>query len=137
MLFGQKSGLPTYYRRLPGNIGDVATLKTPLQSVDFLGADSMHLVLDRGFYSLSNIDELYSKRHKFTIAIPAGRNWIEEYLDKHYQHITSPTNYLITGENEALYVVTELHKWGEKFHRAYLHIYYNAERTAEEFDKFT
>lgn len=137
MLFGQKSGLPAYYRRLPGNIGDVATLKTTLQSVDFLGADSMHLVLDRGFYSVSNIDELYSKRHKFTIAIPAGRNWIEEYLDKHYQHITSPANYLITGENEALYVVTELHKWGTKSHRAYLHIYYNAERAAEEFDRFT
>lgn len=137
MLFGQKSRLPAYYRRLPGNIGDVATLKTTLHSLEFLGADSMHLVLDRGFYSAGNIDELYLKRYKFTIAIPAGRNWIEEYLDKHYQHISSPENYLITGEKEVLYVVTELHKWGEKSHRAYLHIYYNAERAAEEFDSFT
>lgn len=137
MLFGQKSYLPAYYRRLPGNIGDVATLKTTLQSLDFLGADSMHLVLDRGFYSVSNIDELYSKGHKFTIAVPTGRNWVEEYLDKHYQNITSPENYLITGENQALYVVTELHKWGTKSHRAYLHVYYNAEQAAEEFDSFT
>jgi transposase len=137
MLFGQKSGLPAYYRRMPGNITDVSTLKTTMQSLDFLGAYSMHLVLDRGFYSSSNIDELYAKQYKFTIAIPTGRTWIEKYLDKHYQNIASPQNYLITGENEALYVVTELHKWGEKNHRAYLHIYYNTERAAEEFDRFT
>jgi transposase len=137
MLFGQKSCLPAYYRRLPGNITDVSTLKTTMQSLDFLGANSMHLVLDRGFYSITNIDELYSKQYKFTIAIPTGRNWIEKYLDKHHQNIASPQNYLMTGENEALYVTTELHKWGKKSHRAYLHIYYNAERAAEEFDSFT
>lgn len=137
MLFGQKSCLPAYYRRMPGNITDVSTLKTTMQSLDFLGADSMHLVLDRGFYSSSNIDELYAKQYKFTIAIPIGRNWIEKYLDKHYQNIASPQNYLITAEDEALYVTTELHGWGKKNHRAYLHIYYNAERAAEDFDNFT
>lgn len=137
MLFGQNSCLPAYYRRMPGNISDVSTLKTTMQSLDFLGADSMHLVLDRGFYSSSNIDELYVKQYKFTIAIPTGRAWIENYLDKHYQNIGSPQNYLITEEDEVLYVITELHKWGEKSHRAYLHIYYNAERAAEEFDSFT
>lgn len=137
MLFGQKSCLPAYYRRMPGNITDVTTLKTTIQSLDFLGADSMHLVLDRGFYSVSNIDALYLKQHKFTIAVPTGRSWIEHYLDKHYQNIASPANYLIIGEDEALYVITELHKWGEKGHRAYLHIYYNAEYGAEEFDSFT
>lgn len=137
MLFGQKSCLPAYYRRMPGNITDVTTLKTTMQSLDFLGADSMHLVLDRGFYSSTNIDELYAKRYKFTIAVPIGRNWIEEYLDKHHPNIASPQNYLITGEDEALYATTELHKWGKKNHRAYLHIYYNAEHAAEEFDSFT
>ncbi|MEM7402804.1 MAG: transposase, partial [Myxococcota bacterium] len=31
----------------------------------------------------------------------------------------------------------QLHKWGECRHRAYLHIYYNAKRAAQEFDRFT
>ncbi|MGZ3634193.1 MAG: IS1634 family transposase, partial [Parachlamydiaceae bacterium] len=137
MLFGQKGCLPAYYRRMPGNITDVSTLKTTVQSLDFLGADSMHLVLDRGFYSSSNIDALYAKQYKFTIAVPIGRNWVEKYLDKHYQNIASPENYLVTGESEALYVTTELHKWSNKNHQDYLHIYYNAERAAEEFDGFT
>ncbi len=137
MLFGQTSNLPAYYRRMPGNISDVAALKTTIKSLDFLGASNMHFILDRGFYSVSNIDELYQRRHKFTIALPSGRKWIERILDRHWENIASPTNYLITGEEEALYVATELYKWGEKGHRAYIHIYYNAERAAGDFDRFT
>lgn len=137
MLFGQKKHLPAYYRRMPGNISDVSTLKTTIKSLDFLGATDMHLVLDRGFYSIDNIDALYQRRYKFTIALPSGRKWFEKYLDKHIENIASPENYLMTGKNEALYVTTELYKWGKKRHRAYLHIFYNAERAAEEFDRFT
>lgn len=137
MLFGQKSQLPAYYRRMPGNISDVTTLKTTIKSLDFLGATSIHLILDRGFYSAANIDELYQRRHKFTIALPSRRKWVESYLNKHRKTIASPTNYLLTGENEALYMITELHKWGKSRHRGYLHLYYNAERAASDFDHFT
>ncbi|MEN8236562.1 MAG: transposase [Pseudomonadota bacterium] len=137
MLFGQKSHLPAYYRRMPGNISDVATLKTTVKALDFLGADGMHFVLDRGFYSVTNIDELYRRRHKFTAAIPAGRKWVEKYMDQHCENIASPAHYLTIEKDEALYAVTELHKWGKDNHRAYLHIYYNAEHAAQEFDRFT
>lgn len=137
MLFGQKSRLPAYYRRMPGNISDVTTLQTTLKSLDYLGASSMHFVMDRGFYSEANLDELYRRRHQFTIALPTGRKWVEKYLDKHCENIASPTNYLMTNEDEALYTTTELHRWGENRHRAYLHIYYNAEHAADEFDRFT
>jgi transposase len=136
MLFGQNSRLPAYYRRMPGNISDVATLKTTVKSLDFLGAARIHLILDKGFYSAGNIDELYKRSHKFTIALPTGRKWVEAYLDKHRENIVSPTNYLMTGESEALYMTTELHKWGSK-HRGYLHLYYNAECAASDFDRFT
>ena len=137
MLFGQKSRLPAHYRRLPGNIGDVATLRTTAKSLDFLGADSLSFVLDRGFYSTANIDELFRLRHKFTIAIPAGRKWVEEILDRHSESIASPANYLTTGEDEALYVATEFHRWGEARHRCWLHIFYSAGRAAGDFDRFT
>ena len=129
--------MPAYYRRMPGNITDVATLKTTIKSLDFLGAKSLHLILDRGFFSGTNIDELYRGHNKFTIAVPIGRKWVESYLDELAETIASPANYLRTGKYEALYAVTKLHKWGENRHRAYLHIYYNAEYAAQEFDRFT
>jgi len=136
MLFGCGNGLPTFYRRMPGNITDVSTLKTTLKSLDYLETGSMHLVLDRGFYSISNIDELYRLRHKFTVAVPAGRKWVEQLIDKHCESIALPQNYLVIKEDEALYAVTELLKWGDK-HRCYAHIYYNAEHSAADFDAFT
>ena len=137
MLFGQKSGLPAHYRRLPGNISDVSTLKTTVKSLDLLGAGKLHFVLDRGFYSVANIDELFSRRHKFTVALPASRKWVEKILDGHCDGIASPANYRVTGEAEALYIATEFHKWGRNNHRSWVHVFYNAERAAGAFDRFT
>jgi hypothetical protein len=51
MLFGQDSGLPTYYRRLQGSISDVSTLKTTVASLDKIGQGKLVFVMDRGFYS--------------------------------------------------------------------------------------
>jgi hypothetical protein len=137
MLFGQNSGLPAHYRLLPGNISDVSTLRTTVKSLDFLGAGKLHLVLDRGFYSVANLDALFSRRHKFTIAVPAGRKWVEKILDKHCDSIASPANYLVTAGDEALYVATEFHRGGKNNHRSWLHVFYNAERAAGAFDRFT
>ena len=137
MLFGQNSRLPAYYRRMPGNITDVATLKTTMQALDFLGSAVIHFVLDRGFYSEDNVDELFRRKHKFTIAVPAGRKWVEKIFDQYYESIQSPNNYLQIDDDEALYVKTVLHKWGKGERRSYLHIYFNARQAAEEFDRFT
>lgn len=137
MLFGQKSRLPAYYRRMQGNISDVATLKTTVKALDFLGASPLHLVLDRGFYSESNITELLDKRYHFTIAVPSGRKWVQSIIDMHYESISSPNNYRQIDDSEALHVVTNLRTWGEKRRRTYLHVYYNAHQAADEFDRFT
>ena len=137
MLFGQKSRLPAYYRRMPGNITDVATLKTTLKSLDFLGSSCMHFILDRGFYSEQNIDELFERRHKFTIALPSGRKWIENIIDSYKETIYLPENYLKIDDNEALFAKTLLHKWGKNGKRSYMHIYFNDRQAATEFDRFT
>lgn len=137
MLFGQKSKLPAYYRRMQGNISDVATLKTTVKSLDFLGASPLNLVLDRGFYSESNITELLDKRYHFTIAVPSGLKWVQSLINLHYESISSPRNYRQIDDDESLHVVTERRSWGEKRRRVYLHIYYNAAQAAKEFDRFT
>jgi len=137
MLFGQNTRLPVYYRRLPGNISDVATLRTTIRSLNFLEASPMHLVLDRGFYSKANVDELYKRKHKFTVSVPTGRKWVERLLDEHYESIASPRNYLSINKTESLYASTTLYKWGENNHRLYVHVYYNAEQAANNYDAFT
>ncbi|MDR0764292.1 MAG: IS1634 family transposase [Synergistaceae bacterium] len=136
MLFGEKGKLPAYYRRIQGNISDVATLKTTMKSLDFLGASRIHFVLDRGFYSASNIDELLLRRHHFTIAVPTGRKWVEALIDERFESAASPSNYREVGENEALYMSTALYRWGEGKRRTYLHLYYNISKAGEAYDCF-
>jgi transposase len=135
MLYGQKSGLPAYYRRLPGNITDVTTLKTTMGTLDFLGKTKLHFVLDRGFYSEKNVDELFDKQYHFALMVPTDRVWVKNVIDKYYENIATPERYRQTGENEVLYMVSHLHNWGGR--RCYAHLYYNATRAAEDYDKFT
>ncbi len=56
LLFGQDSHLPFYYRKLPGNITDVTTVRNLLSEMDFLVHQKVKLVMDRGFYSESNVN---------------------------------------------------------------------------------
>jgi transposase len=133
MLFGQQSGMPAYYRRMPGNITDVATLKNTIDTLDFLGKAKLHFVLDRGFYSEANVDALLERRYHFTLMVPAGRLWVRGIIDQYYDEIKSPEHYRQTGENEVLYMIPHLFQWGGR--RCYAHLYYNATKAAEDFDR--
>ena len=68
IVFGEESKLPVYYRKLPGNITDVSIIKKLLIDMSFLGLKKVKFVLDRGFCSADNINDLYRNRHKFIIA---------------------------------------------------------------------
>ena len=61
LLFGEESGLPFYYRKLPGNITDVKTVKQLMHEFDILGYRKVNVILDRGFYSKSNDAETFVK----------------------------------------------------------------------------
>ncbi|MDR1439433.1 MAG: transposase [Clostridiales bacterium] len=132
MLFGQKSGLPAYYRRTPGNISDVATLRTTVESLDFLGRTKLHFVLDRGFYSEKNVDALLENRCHFMLMVRTDRVWVRDIMDRYYSQVMSPERYRETGDDEVLYMIAHLYKWNGR--RCYAHLYYNAARAAEDCD---
>lgn len=136
VLFGQDSGLPVYYRRLPGNITDVTSLNATLELLDPLHVKCSQIVFDRGFYSADNITELFSKRRHFILAVPTGREWVEGIIDKRYDEIMLPDNCHQTGDDEVLHVATQLHSWDNSNRRCYLHLYYNARRAVAQYEKF-
>jgi transposase len=135
MLFGQKSGLPAYFRYLPGSISDVSTLKTTIRSLDFLGQKKLTFVLDRGFYSEPNLDKLFHARYHFILAPPTGRKWVKALIDEHRDEISMPEHYRKDDEDGSLFMLTHLYNW--KGRRCYLHIYFNTKRAAENYDGFT
>jgi len=133
MLFGQKTGLPGYYRRLPGNITDVSTLKTTVRTLGIIGQTRLTFVLDRGFYKADNVDELFKERMRFILACPS-RKWNCELYEQYGDEIICHNNRHALGEQEVLYMRTVLHKWGKR--RCYVHIYYNDTKAAAERDEF-
>jgi transposase len=133
MLYGQNSALPAYYRRIQGNITDVTTLTATIDNLGFLGGTKLFFILDRGFYSEKNVDALLAKRYRFVLMVRTDRIWVRDIIDKYYDQAASPDKYRQTGEDEVLYTVSHLHKWGGR--RCYVHLYYNATRAAEDFDK--
>jgi len=134
LLYGQDSKLPAYYRKLPGSISDVSTLKTTVSSLDFIGQSKLTFILDRGFYSQANIDALFEAKYNFIIAAPR-RKWVERLYDECRNDIVSSKNRCAVKENEVLYMVTKLHNW--KGRRCYAHICFNNKKAAEEADAFT
>ena len=135
MLFGQESQLPVYYNRLPGNITDVSTLSNFLKTMNFLENEKLHLVLDKGFYSSPNVDELFAAHHKFTMGVSIHLKWVQKIADEFYTDILDLENYQKIG-GDALYVKTKLYKWGSQGKRSYVHLYHNSRAAAEDKDHF-
>jgi len=136
LLAGQKSQLPVYYNRLPGNISDVSTLHRFLKTFDYLNLPRMHLVLDKGFYSQKNVNELLVSRDKFVIAVPNNLKWVQQIIDENRGTIQNPECYR-KMEGEILYVRTKLYPWGNMRRRCYVHLYYNSYIDAVAANDFT
>jgi transposase len=141
LLFGELSNLPFYYRKLPGNISDVKTVKNLIADMDFLGYKKIKLVMDRGFYSEDNINELYQNHLKFLIATKLSLKFVKTELDQVRDTLRSWTNY---SQKYELYACTRKIDWsysqsrpykgdtlkGER--RMYLHLYFNSGRAMED-----
>jgi len=140
MLFGEESNLPFYYRKLPGNISDVKTIRNLLADMDFLGYDKVKLVMDRGFYSEANINDLYKNHLKFLLATKISLRLVQTELDKIRESMRDWTNY---SQKYDLFATTASINWDysqdrpykgdtiKSQRRMYLHMYFSSERAME------
>ena len=69
MITSEHTHLPVYYRILSGSIRDVSALKESIRNLKLLGTNTVRLIMDKGFYSESNVDALYGGRYKFSYHI--------------------------------------------------------------------
>ena len=141
LLFGEKSNLPFYYRKLAGNISDVKTVKNLLADMDFFAFKKIKLVMDRGFYSEENINGLYQNHIKFLIGVKLSLKYVKKELENARGTIQNWSNF---NPQYNLYTSTSMINWqyvqdrpykgdtlsGER--RAYLHIYFNKEKETED-----
>lgn len=141
LLFGEQSGLPFYYRKLPGNISDVSTVKQLVKEFDVLGYKKIKVVLDRGFYSKHNIDALYQSHQKFLIGVRLGLHYVKTVLDEERDHLKLWSNlqtqfgsYGVCRTIEWDYEQERPYKGDvlKEKRRAYLLLFYNPEKAAKD-----
>ncbi len=135
VVFGQNSGLPLYFQELPGSINDVKALNNLLKTVKALSSKPLSYVMDKGFYSKSNVDNLFATKSKFIISVPLHNKWLQHAIDSVYTDVDDINGYQRIDQ-EVLFVHTRLHPWGDKKYRCYLHLYYNAVTRANAVNKF-
>jgi len=145
LLFGEKSGLPFYYRKLAGNIPDVKTLQSLLSDLSVLGFEKVKLVMDRGFYSEANINALFKEHLKFIVAVKASLSIVRRELDKIYDELATFPN---LNEQYDVYCQTVMTDWDyvqerpykgdvvSDKRRVYVHLYYNIDKAAEDQKNF-
>ena len=136
ILFGQKGRLPVYFERTPGNITDVTTLHNLLKTFKALETKTLHYVMNKGFYSKKNVDELLASKDKFMLSVPLNNKWVQHAIDDIYEVIHGPEGYQKL-DDEILYIHTRLYPWGKGNRRCYLHLYYNALARAHAVDQFS
>jgi len=141
IVFGEKSNLPFYYRKLAGNIPDSKTLIHLLEDMKQFDFKKLKLVMDRGFFSKSNINTLFEKHLKFLLSARISLSFIRENLEGIYENFCSYEYYMPEYE---LYAKTVTTTWEyevarpykkdrvKKKKRIYLHYYYNIEKAADD-----
>ena len=141
LLFGEKSGLPFYYRKLSGNIPDVKTVNTLVKELGILGYGKIKLVMDRGFYSKTNIDKLYQHHHKFIVAVSTSLSFVRKRIDEIRESIRDYSNH---DSRYGIGASTQTIEWDYSqerpykqdtlsgSRRMYLHVYYSVQKAADE-----
>jgi transposase len=148
LVFGEQSGLPFYYRKLAGNIPDSKTVKILLAELNVLGIRKVKLVMDRGFYRESNVNDMFKEHIKFLAGVKISLTFVREALDRVYDDIRTFTYYSPIYD---VYGYTVAAEWDYKQERpykgdvlkekrrVYIHLYYNIGKAAEderEMDRF-
>jgi transposase len=144
LLFGEQSNLPFYYRKLPGNISDVSTIQKLMADLDFLSYKKIKLVMDRGFYSETNINALYRHHLKFLIGAKITLRYVQQELETARASLHQWENF---HADFNLYAYTSTIAWEysqerpykgdvlKSERRAYLHLYFNKEKETDDANK--
>jgi transposase len=110
-------------------LNDVATLKATLRTFRALaGEKPIITVMDKGFFSLKNINMMLDKQQQidFIIAVPFTCNFAKEAVENERKDIDTLCKTIVNGKESFRAVIKE-RKWNNG-HKVYTHVYYNARK---------
>ncbi|MGB3974886.1 MAG: transposase [bacterium] len=122
-------GIPMSYHIYPGSIADVSTLSNIIKELDSCGVSIRRFVLDRGFFSTSNIMELSQEKIPFIIPMPFRSTLAHQLLLDTQKALQSPQHAFIHHGQALFHTSKEIQIGGYK---CIAHVYFDEERKARE-----
>ena len=80
LILDKDKGIPVMYDIFPGSISDVSTLSGTLKKIKAHGIQDYVAVMDRGFFSLSNLRELMDNKISFIMAAKLQLNDLKQMM---------------------------------------------------------
>ena len=133
VIYGEPLSLPLFYSIHPGSIPDVATLKNTLQFAGHLGLKDVAFVMDKGFYSKHNLNEMRKTRLRFIIPYPERNKSALELIHRHSEDISSPRN-TFRLRNDILFGIKDKVSIAGAAYNAF--VYLDEKKRLEESDHF-
>ena len=122
-------GIPVMYDLYPGSIADVSTLKNTVKKMKAQGVKNYTLIMDRGFFSTDNIEEMVSADLSFIIPPTSNLKNVKEAISAIHSRIDDP-EHLTLYEKEPLFVMPVSIEVGENKLNGYA--YYDQKREQQE-----
>jgi transposase len=126
-------GIPVMYDLYPGSIADVSTLKNTVRKIKAQGVRNCTMIMDRGFFSTDNIEEMVSADLSFIIPPTSTLKNVKEAISAIHSSIDDP-EHLKLYEKEPLFVMPVSIDVGENKLSGYA--YYDQKREQQERSTF-
>lgn len=127
----EKDATPLIYELYPGSIVDNTKLKDLADRVRHYGYKNIGFILDRGYYSKSNIDYLDKNNYSFIMMVKGKSAYINALGDKKKDIFNNDIKHFIEDHN--VFGGTLHAKMFEKDNtKRYVHLYYDELKAAQE-----
>lgn len=153
-LYSIETRQPLAFTKQPGNLPNVITITNAIQQLKALGANTMEIVTDNGYYSEHNLAELLQADFDFITPVKPSLKWVTMEVDRHREELLNIRSACLSDTNTHGVCVLLKHDFekNRKYdsqkkgthmddteifsRRLYLHLYFNAARQAEEKNAF-
>jgi transposase len=94
----RNTGMPVYFRYMPGNIVDVSTLSNTIAEMKQFGINTDFAIVDAGYYSENNVKALYGAKVNFLTRLPSNRKMFKNLITLYGGDMEKSENVVIYGE---------------------------------------
>jgi transposase len=99
----QEKKAPLFYRYLPGNLSDIVTLQNTIAELQNMGVKNSFVLIDAGYFSATNIGELYDSKIDFLTRMPSSRTIYKKLIAKEADDLEN-VEYAIKYNKRILFV---------------------------------